>query len=164
VAQGHVLDDIERSDPALAHREPLMLLRNLFGRFFDAAAAAGPAFSRPMAARGAAFGDLDGDGLVDIVVATLDGPPLILRNTTAEAGGWLGVRAPLGSRVVVELEDGKRLAGYAGGGGSYLSASEGVLRFGLGAAAVRRVEIRPARGAPRTIERPEINRILDVPR
>lgn len=66
VAQGHVMDDIEESDPTLSYREPMMLLRNVHGRFFDLSSSAGEAFAQPLAARGAAAGDLDNDGDVDV--------------------------------------------------------------------------------------------------
>ena len=62
VGQGHVMDDIGDSDPELAFEEPMMIARNLFGRFYDISGRAGPAFGDPVAARGVAFGDLDGDG------------------------------------------------------------------------------------------------------
>ena len=50
------MDDIALSDDALAHEEPLMLARNLFGRFYDVSRQAGPVFQQPFPARGIAFG------------------------------------------------------------------------------------------------------------
>ena len=52
VAQGHVMDDIERTDPALAYREPLLLLRNLFGRFYDRSRRAGTDIRRAKSGAG----------------------------------------------------------------------------------------------------------------
>lgn len=140
VGQGHVMDDIAETDPALEYREPPMLLRNVSGRFFDVAERAGPAFQQSHAARGVAFGDLDNDGAIDIVASTNDGPPLLLRNTTRQAGKSLSVkligtadnRDGIGARVTVTTEDGKQFTAFRSFAGSYLSASGGDLHFGLG--------------------------------
>ena len=142
VGQGHVMDDIADSDPALSHQEPLLLARNLFGRFYDAAPDAGDVFQNPVAARGVAFGDLDGDGRVDAAVNVNDSPALILRNGS-EAGVGLTVRlegAPpnrdaIGATVQVRNSRGVEQRGFRGGAGSYLSASSPDLHFGLGAGA-----------------------------
>ena len=140
VAQGHVMDDIAFSDPALARREPLLLARNLFGRFFDAARRGGAVFERRYAARGAAFGDLDNDGRIDIVVNVNDGPALVLHNTTRGAGKHLRIRLEgvtsnrggIGASLTLRLADGRRLTAFRGSGGSYLSSSAADLHFGLG--------------------------------
>jgi hypothetical protein len=174
VAQGHVMDDIAETDPALDHREPPMLLRNLFGRFFDVADRAGPALAERYAARGAAFGDLDNDGLLDIVVSTNDGPALLLRNTTHQAGNSLRVkligtadnRDAIGARVTVTTKDGKSYTAFRSFAGSYLSASGDDLHFGLGDATCcsaieviwpggQREEITPVSGPRVTIRQPE---------
>ena len=132
VAQGHVMDDIDRTDPALAYREPLLLLRNLFGRFYDRSRQAGEAFVEPRAARGAVAADLDADGRLDLVISTNDGPAAILRNVTEGAGNWLAVDAPLGSTVRLKLESGRERTGHANPAGSYLSSGNPLLHFGLG--------------------------------
>ncbi len=140
VAQGHVMDDIAFSDPALARREPLLLARNLFGRFFDVSRRGGKIFERRQAARGAAFGDLDNDGRIDIVVNVNDGPALVLRNTTPGAGRRLRIRLEgvesnrdaIGAAVTLRVAEGVRLTAFRGSGGSYLSSSAADLHFGLG--------------------------------
>ena len=139
VAQGHVMDDIGDSDPALAREEPMMLARNLFGRFYDVSGRAGPSFDRAIAGRGAAFGDLDQDGRVDIVVSVNDGPALILRNTS-EAGNALAVRLEgfgpnrdaIGAVVRIRSSDGVEQTAFRGSQGSYLSSSSPDIHFGLG--------------------------------
>ena len=139
VAQGHVMDDIGDSDPALAREEPMMLARNLFGRFYDVSGGAGRPFDRPIAGRGAAFGDLDQDGRVDIVVSVNDGPALILRNTS-EAGNALAVRLEgigpnrdaIGAVVRIRSSDGVEQTAFRGSQGSYLSSSSPDIHFGLG--------------------------------
>jgi hypothetical protein len=154
VAQGHVMDDIERTDPALAYREPLLLLRNLFGRFYDRSRQAGAAFAEPRAARGAVAADLDGDGRLDLAVTTNDGPAVILRNVTPDTGEWLAVEAPVGSKIRLELESGRELLRYVGSGGSYLSSRPPIAHFGLGADKPIALEIHSADGSVRQVDPP----------
>ncbi len=160
VAQGHVMDDIERTDPALAYREPLLLLRNLFGRFYDRTRQAGEALLEPRAARGAVAADLDSDGRLDLVVTTNDGPVTILRNATRRSGKWIGVRAPAGADVTLELESGGRLRGRAGTGGSYLSTGPGIVHFGLGSEVPVAVTLRLSDGRELVVDDPRANALV----
>ena len=141
VAQGHVMDTIEWSDPAVKYREPLLLARNVFGRLFDVSGAAGPAFRMAQAGRGLATGDLDGDGLLDVVISNLNSRATVLRNVSPRRNFWLRVNAPIGSRVLVTTASGRKLRGYATTSGSYVSASSAVVHFGLGEDRARRVEV-----------------------
>jgi hypothetical protein len=140
VAQGHVMDDISESDSSLSHLEPLMIARNLFGRFFDVSARAGSVFERHFSARGAAFGDLDNDGLVDIVVNNNDGAALVLKNRTNPVGDTLTIRLrgtvdnrdAVGARVSVRAAGVPQRSVFRSFAGSYLSSSRGDLHFGFG--------------------------------
>jgi hypothetical protein len=80
VAQSHVLDTIEKTNPYLKYKQTPLLMLNTGKGFVNVSATAGPAFGNALTARGAAFGDLNNDGLVDVVIATLDGAPVVLRN------------------------------------------------------------------------------------
>lgn len=139
VAQGHVMDDIGDSDGALSHEEPLMLARNLFGRYYDVSSRAGPVFDRRYAARGASFGDLDADGRVDVAVNVNDGAALLLRNEstagesiTVRLQGVGGNRYAIGARVTVKSTANTVQSAYSGEAGSYLSANSPDLHFGFG--------------------------------
>lgn len=138
-AQGHVMDNVETLDGTLHYRELPMLAWNRSGRF-----SAGPAFVQPVAGRGAAFGDLDGDGTVDAVIGVLGGAPVVWRNRTRGGGHWLtvdlkGTRSNRdGAGAIVKVNGQMR---YASSAGSYASASDRRVHFGLGAAQSASVEV-----------------------
>jgi len=62
------MDNIELTQPSAHYLEPLLLLRNSGGKFRDVSSQSGPTFQIPLAARGAAFGDLNNDGLIDVAI------------------------------------------------------------------------------------------------
>jgi hypothetical protein len=139
IANGHVAYHPTR---ASGQRQRPLLLRNVRRgerRFFeDASAEGGPFFQVPTLGRGLAVGDLDNDGRPDLVVSHLNSPVAILRNQVGGTAHWMGVRLVgrdhrdiVGSTVVVE-QDGRRLMRFAKGGGSYGSASDPRILFGLG--------------------------------
>ena len=142
VAQGHVMDDIAFSQPQVRYLERLLLMHNAGGRFEDVSARTGDAFTRPLAARGAAFGDLDNDGWIDVAVNCNNGAPVILRNRGLASGGhWLmvetvgtrGNRDGIGARVRIATPDGREQHATVSTAGSFLSASDKRVHFGLGA-------------------------------
>jgi hypothetical protein len=113
------------------------------GRFTETTAAAGPAFTRPDISRGAAFGDIDNDGDVDVVVTNNGGPAKLLLNQTAENGGtnrWVSIslrqpstnRFGVGAWIGVERTGLPTLWRRARTDGSYLSASDARVHVGLG--------------------------------
>src|SRR5213594_2115241 len=89
VGQGHVMDNVELTDPAMKYREPVLLMRNVRGRFEDVSSRSGAAFHVPLAARGVAFGDLNNDGCMDMAINCNDGPPVILINRGGSGNHWL---------------------------------------------------------------------------
>jgi hypothetical protein len=117
-----------------------LLLHNESTKFRDASSAAGPPFQLSEVGRGAAFGDLDNDGGVDIVISNNNGPARLLLNQTAPRGHWLEVRLQgvkcnrdgIGARVAVLMNGQKPVWRRAHTDGSYLSASDIRVHFGLG--------------------------------
>ena len=158
VAQGHVMDTIELTAPNLRYRQPPLLLRNERGTFVRVAA--GEALEKEWAGRGAAFGDLDDDGDIDVVVSNVGQRALVLRNDGGNRRSWLGIRTEgrrsnrdgIGARVKVVSGSGETQHYTVNTAVGYLSASDKELRIGLGdAAAARRVEIRWPSGAVQTL-------------
>ena len=125
-------------------RQSNSLLRNQEGkRMADAAARAGPALAVQEVSRGAAFGDIDNDGDIDIVLTNNNGPVRLLLNEAAGNRKWLEVmlegtrsnRQALGARVGVRLKSGLVLWRRVHSDSSYMSASDPRVHFGLGAEA-----------------------------
>jgi hypothetical protein len=171
VAQGHVMDNIQLTQPALRYREPLLLMRNVHGKFMDVSAQSGDVFQKPIAARGAAFGDLDNDGSIDVVVCVKDGPALILHNQGAAGAHWLTVRLVgrvanrdgIGAAVRVIAEDDTEQRSFVTASGSYMSSNDVRSHFGLGTAkSAKRIEITWPSGTLQKLEQVRADQILTV--
>lgn len=141
---GHVADDIEKVQTRVTYKQRPHLFRNGGqGKFEEVTAAAGPALSTAMVARGAAYGDFDGDGDLDIVITTNGGPPRVLRNDGDRAQGVLRVRTAgvtsnrdgIGAHVQITTGGQKRWQ-IVKTGSSYLSQSELPVSFGVAGVAV----------------------------
>jgi enediyne biosynthesis protein E4 len=132
-----------RGDP-FPFRQKNLLLRNLGdGRFRDVAAEAGPGLEPSGIGRGAAFGDVDNDGDVDVLVTNNGGPPRLLLNESTPGRAWLEVRLEgtadnrqgLGARVGLLSKSHATVWRLAHTDGSYLSASDPRVHFGVPATA-----------------------------
>ena len=170
VAQSHVLDTIDKTTAYLKYKQPLLLMRNTGKRFVNVSATAGAPFNTPLAARGAAIGDLNNDGQPDAVVAVLDAAPVILRNN-ATANHWLAIslvgsksnRNGIGARVTVTGAAGQKQIFDAGTAGSYLSSSDPRIVVGLGSArSVKSIDVRWPSGRVQNIANPGIDRYLRI--
>lgn len=170
VAQGHVMDNIELTEPSARYREALLLLENRRGKFVDVSAQRGDVFRKLLAARGAAFGDLNNDGWMDVVINCNDGPPVILMNEGGNENQWLMVntigrksnRDGIGARIRVVTAAGEQ-HGYVSTAGSYASANDKRVHFGLGSEkVVRLLEIRWPSGAVQTLKDVAAGQILTV--
>jgi hypothetical protein len=141
VANGAVnIVEAQRGQPS-PYRMRNQLFHNLAGRRFEeTSAVAGPAFARAEIGRGAAFGDLDNDGDVDIVVTNNNGPVRLLLNQVGARSHWLQVRLDqrpgnrfaIGAWIGVERAGRPTLWRRVRTDGSYLSASDVRVHFGLG--------------------------------
>jgi hypothetical protein len=140
MATGHVLDNIERYHANARYAEPKLMFRNQgHGSFEDVSHQLGPDFQLPRVSRGAAIGDFDNDGDLDILVNNNGQPPQLLRNDGGNANHWLEIlligtksnRDGVGARVKVCAGD-LVLYDQRKGGMSYQSAQDPRLHFGLG--------------------------------
>ena len=148
IVNGHINEVIERTRRDVFYREPPLLLHNDGrGNFQNMAALAGPVFQQKYRARGLAVGDWDNDGLQDVIFTCLDDSPVLLHNTAAETGSWVGLqlegtrsnRDAIGAKVVVSAGE-RKLVRWITGGGSYLSSHDKRLIFGLGRNALEQVQ------------------------
>jgi hypothetical protein len=160
VAQGHVLDNVEKIDPSLHYWELPLLAMNHNGRFERADSGS----ASPAAGRGTAFGDFNNDGWQDVVMTTLGDHPQIFFNR----GGtqhWLVIslrgtrsnRDGFGARVRVNGQ-----TRFATAAGSYLSSSDKRLHFGLGTADSAKVEIEWPSGARQTMNDVHADQFLEI--
>jgi hypothetical protein len=140
VANGHIEDAIERVQPRVRYAEPPHLFRNLGnGKFSETTSSAGAAFASARVARGAAYGDINNDGALDLLISTNGSAPTLFRNTGASGHslrvklvGAKSNRDGIGS--IVRITAGSDVQSQMlRSGSSYLSSSELVLTFGLGA-------------------------------
>jgi hypothetical protein len=158
------LDNVEHIDPSLHYLELPLLAINHNGRFerIDSGS------SNPAAGRGAAFGDLNNDGWEDVVMTSLGNHPHVFLNNGNKAGGkahWLVIslrgtrsnRDGFGARVQVNGQ-----TRFATSAGSYLSANDKRLHFGLGAARTAKVEVLWPSGIHQTLNEVRADQFLEV--
>jgi enediyne biosynthesis protein E4 len=172
IANGAVtIIEVLRGDP-FPFRQRNLLLHNAGGGYFqDASHEGGSAFEPAFVGRGAAFGDVDNDGDVDVLVTNNAGPVRLLLNETGALRHWLQVRLHgvednrqgLGARVGVQRDDGTTVWRHARTDGSYLSASDPRVHFGLASTrAVRAILVEWPRGGREVWRGVEVNRPLTL--
>lgn len=140
MANGHVLDNIQRYHAKTQYAEPKLMFRNLgSGIFENVSDRIGTDFQLQCVSRGAAIGDFDNDGDLDILVSNNGEAPRLLRNDGGNANHWLEIlligtksnRDGVGARLKVTAGD-LVLYDQRKGGMSYQSAQDPRLHFGLG--------------------------------
>jgi hypothetical protein len=139
-ANGHVSDDISVVQPQVKYAQPPHLFRNKGKKKFEEVTARlGKAMQRAIVGRGAAYGDIDNDGDLDLLITANNGPARLLRNDNGNQNDLLrvktvGVRSNrdgIGARVTLKTAAGARLMQVVKTGSSYCSQSELPLTFGL---------------------------------
>lgn len=154
ITNGHVNDVTALRMPF--RMKPQMFRNDSRGRFADVSDSSGPYFETARLGRGAAFGDLDDDGRVDVVVTHNDEPPALLINKKMPGDDSRSLRlklvpapvggkavSPLGAVVKAELDDARTLTRFLAAGTSYLSANDTRLTIGVGkAAGVKKLTVR----------------------
>lgn len=169
IANGHVYSQIAARNLHITYRQRRILYRNLRnGKFEDVSAKSGAVMAEAVG-RGCAFGDLDNDGDIDIVVNNLDAAPTVLRNDGGNRNNWLMVkcigtksnRSAIGARVRVTAA-GRTQVDEVQSGSGYYSHNDFRLHFGLGQAEASRLEIDWPSGAKESFDGAPVNHLLVI--
>ncbi len=140
-ANGHVSDDIAVVQPNVKYAQPPHVFHNRGKRKFEETTGSlGRALRRPIVGRGAAYGDFDNDGDLDLLITVNNGPARLLRNENANQNDLLRLRTiggrsnqnGIGAKVRLKTSKGRTLYAMVKTGSSYCSQSELPLTFGLG--------------------------------
>jgi hypothetical protein len=168
---GHACPEVDRLKIDVHYKDRAILYRNNGnGAFTDISQNAGPGILERHASRGAAFGDYDDDGSIEILINNQNEPPSLLKAAHKPAGNWIilkleGVRSnrsAIGARVRLTA-GGRTQMDEVRSGGSYLSQNDLRLHFGVGRATrIDRIEIDWPTGQ-RQVERGiDVNRIVTI--
>jgi len=140
MSNGHVADDINKVQPKITYAmKPQIFRGDGKAKFTETTARAGRPFQRAIVGRGAAYGDYDNDGDLDILLTTNGGPAHLLRNDNGNQARFVRFktvgdksnRDGIGAKITVTLAEGAKLWQVVHSGSSYCSQSELPLTFGL---------------------------------
>jgi enediyne biosynthesis protein E4 len=168
---GAMLDNISLYHADVSYPEPMLMFRNVGrGRFEKVSNLLGPDFLRPIVGRGLAVADYDNDGDVDFVTNNRGGFPELMRNDGGNSNNWIEVKLigthsnRDGTGAVLKLNsEGFTQIKQAVGGGSYMSASDLRICFGLGSRKkIDRLEIDWPSGRVDVLQNLQINKIIAV--
>jgi hypothetical protein len=160
-ANGHVSDDINTVQAKIKYAEPPHLFRNLGKKKFEhMGVKLGQALQQAAVARGAAYGDFDNDGDLDLLICSNNGPARLLRNNGGNQNNLIRIklagttsnRSAIGAKINVTLGGDEKLFGLVKTGSSFASQSELPVTFGLGKAdKVKSIEITWPNGNQQTL-------------
>jgi enediyne biosynthesis protein E4 len=176
LVNGHVFPEVNSLHTTARYRNPMILYRNRGkGSFDDVSGRAGPALLELHASRGAAFGDIDNDGSIEIVINNQNERPSLLKQSAlnqsaAGSNHWILLkltgtksnRGAIGARVRLTAA-GRSQIDEVRSGGSYLSQNDVRLHFGLGASkGADRIEIDWPSGARQTLAHVKGDRVVSI--
>ena len=171
LVNGHVFPEVETLHIDIHYKDHAILYENLRnGKFRDISKNAGPALLERHSSRGAAFGDFDNDGVVEIVINNQNEPPSLLKQSINPPGHWIMLklegtrsnRSAIGARVKL-VAMGHVQYGEVRSGGSYLSQNDLRLHFGLASATMAdRIEILWPSGLRQVLHAQPCDRVLMV--
>jgi enediyne biosynthesis protein E4 len=169
---GHVYPEIDKHDLGQTYKNPRVVYRNMAdGKFKDVSAEMGPGISERFSSRGAAFGDYDNDGDMDVLVLNMNDPPSLLRNDGGNKNNWIKIRligtkcnrTAIGARVRVVCGNHVQID-EVHSGSSVMSQGDLRLHFGLGKLqTVDLLEVRwPTSGALERFRQVKANQIVTI--
>jgi enediyne biosynthesis protein E4 len=169
---GHVYPEIAGHDVGQTYKNPRIVYRNMGnGQFKDVSAVMGPGISEHFSSRGAAFGDYDNDGDVDVLVLNMNDLPSLLRNDGGNKQNWIKIkligtkcnRTAIGARVRVVIGDHVQMD-EVHSGSSVMSQGDLRLHFGIGKAeTVDVIEVKwPTTGKLERFPQVKANQILTI--
>ena len=172
VARSNVVDNINVLFPNRRYPEPNAVFQNLGnGRFADVSATAGADFQLEAPHRGVAFGDIDNDGHIDMVVSVLGGPVKLFRNVSNDNHHWIlfnlvGTRSnrmAIGAQIRITTEDGRSQWNQVTTAVGYASSSDSRVHFGLGSnQRIRVLQIRWPSGIRQDLHNVEVDRVMTI--
>lgn len=168
---GHVYPEVEKLTTEAGYAQRKVLYRNLHnGKFADVSVQVGGAVMENISGRGAAFGDFDNDGDLDIVINPVNAIPELIRNDAKSNNNWLKIklvgvksnRSGIGARIKVTTEDGTQMDEVRSSN-SYYSHNDSRLNFGVGTSkTVKKVEVIWTSGQVDTINDVQVNQLVTI--
>jgi enediyne biosynthesis protein E4 len=171
LVNGHVFPEVDNLHIDIHYKDRPILYENVRnGKFRDVSQHAGPALLEKHSARGAAFGDIDNDGSIEIAINNQNETPSLLKQSSRAPGHWVLLnlagtrsnRSAIGARVKL-VANGHAQFGEVRSGGSYLSQNDLRLHFGLGSAdIIDRIEISWPSGMRQKVENQMIDQVVTI--
>lgn len=171
LVNGHVYPEVEKLTTEAGYPQRKVLYQNLRnGKFADVSTQVGGAVMQNSPARGAAFGDFDNDGDIDIVINTVNASPELIRNDSRSGNNWLKIklvgvksnRNGIGARIKVTTADGTQ-TDEVRSGSSYYSQNDMRVNFGVGRAEkIQSVEVHWPSGQIDVLNEVVVNKLLVI--